>query len=81
MQRRGPVREYGQLQRRYFEPPIAPADQPYDVIVIGSGIGGGILADEVSDLTFACWCWKRAVCSSLRMWRISLGGTDLIATS
>jgi hypothetical protein len=51
-QRRGPVREYGQLQRRYFEPPIAPTDQPYDVIVIGSGIGGGILADEVSDLGF-----------------------------
>src|SRR5262245_6842574 len=51
-QRRGPVREYGQLQRRYFEPPVAPTDQPYDVIVIGSGIGGGILADEVSDLGF-----------------------------
>ena len=46
------MREYGQLQRRYFEPPIAPTDQPYDVIVIGSGIGGGILADEVSDLGF-----------------------------
>jgi GMC oxidoreductase len=51
-QRRGPVREYGQLQRRYFEPPILPKDQPYDVIVIGSGIGGGILSDEVSDLGF-----------------------------
>jgi hypothetical protein len=51
-QRRGPVREYGQLQRRYFEPPALPTDQPYDVIVIGSGIGGGILADEVSDLGF-----------------------------
>jgi hypothetical protein len=42
---RGPVREYGRLQRRYFEPPVAPTDQPYDVIVVGSGIGGGILAD------------------------------------
>jgi hypothetical protein len=51
-ERRGPVREYGQLQRRYFEPPVAPTDQPYDVIVVGSGIGGGILADEVSDLGF-----------------------------
>ena len=51
-QRRGPVREYGQLQRRYFEPPVLPNNQPYDVIVIGSGIGGGILADEVSDLGF-----------------------------
>ena len=51
-ERRGPVREYGQLQRRYFEPAVAPTDQPYDVIVVGSGIGGGILADEVSDLGF-----------------------------
>ena len=51
-ERRRPVREYGQLQRRYFEPPVVPTDQPYDVIVIGSGIGGGILADEVSDLGF-----------------------------
>ena len=51
-ERRGPVREYGQLQRRYFEPPVAPTDQPYDVIIIGSGMGGGILADEVSDLGF-----------------------------
>ena len=49
-QSRGPVREYGQLQRRFFESPITPADQLYDVIVIGSGIGGGILADELSDL-------------------------------
>ncbi len=51
-ERRGPVREYGQLQRRYFEPAVAPTDQPYDVIIVGSGIGGGILADEVSDLGF-----------------------------
>ena len=51
-QLRGPTREYGRLQRRYFEPPVAPTDRPYDVIVIGSGIGGGILADEVSDLGF-----------------------------
>jgi GMC oxidoreductase len=49
---RGPVREYGRLQRRYFEPPVAPTDQAYDVIVVGSGFGGGILADEVSDLGF-----------------------------
>jgi hypothetical protein len=51
-EQRGPVREYGQLQWHYFEPPVAPTEQPYDVIVIGSGIGGGILADEVSDLGF-----------------------------
>jgi GMC oxidoreductase len=51
-QSRGPVREYGQLQRRFFESSIAPTDQLYDVIVVGSGIGGGILADEVSDLGF-----------------------------
>ena len=75
----GPVREYGRLQRRYFEPPVAPTDQPYDVIIVGSGIGGGILADESPILAFAYWCWKRAVCSSLRTWRISPGGTDLIA--
>jgi choline dehydrogenase-like flavoprotein len=49
---RGPVREYGRLQRRYFEPPVPPTDPPSDVIIIGSGIGGGILADEVSDLGF-----------------------------
>ena len=51
-ERREPVREYGQLQRRYFESPISRTEQSYDVIVIGSGIGGGILADEVSDLGF-----------------------------
>jgi choline dehydrogenase-like flavoprotein len=47
--RKFPVREYGQVQRLYFERPAVPAD-PYEVIVIGSGIGGGVLADELSDL-------------------------------
>jgi choline dehydrogenase-like flavoprotein len=49
---RGLVLVYGQVQRRYFEPPIGSTTELYDAIVIGSGIGGGVLADELSDIGF-----------------------------
>jgi len=45
---RGPLPERGRVQRRYF-PSGAPAWQP-DVIVIGSGMGGGTVAERLSDL-------------------------------
>jgi hypothetical protein len=44
----GPIVERGQVQRRYF-----PSDPPKwrpDVIVIGSGMGGGTVAERLSDL-------------------------------
>src|SRR5687768_10521038 len=43
----GPVVELGQVQARYFG--AIPDTELYDVIVIGSGIGGGVVADQLSD--------------------------------
>ncbi len=43
-----PVVELGQVQARYFG--ATPGTEPYDVIVIGSGIGGGVVADQLSDV-------------------------------
>jgi choline dehydrogenase-like flavoprotein len=37
------------VQQRFFKPNL-DANKLYDVVVIGSGIGGGILADQLSDL-------------------------------
>lgn len=41
--------ENGTVQQRFFTPNLDQA-QLYDVVVIGSGIGGGIVADQLSDL-------------------------------
>lgn len=40
--------EAGYVQQRYFTPNLDET-HVYDVVVIGSGIGGGILADQLSD--------------------------------
>jgi len=44
----GPVAEEGQVQREFFNP-SRMTDQEYDVIIVGSGMGGGTLADHLSD--------------------------------
>lgn len=41
--------ENGDFQRRFFAPNL-DENELYDVIVIGSGAGGGTLADQLSDL-------------------------------
>ena len=43
------VVENGIVQQMFFQPNLNE-DEDYDVIVIGSGMGGGILADELSDM-------------------------------
>lgn len=40
--------ENGRVQRTFFAPDLDP-DRVYDVIVVGSGMGGGLLADQLSD--------------------------------
>lgn len=40
--------ENGRVQQLFFQPNLSET-QLHDVIVIGSGIGGGLLADELSD--------------------------------
>jgi choline dehydrogenase-like flavoprotein len=44
----GPLPERGRLQARYF--PSAPPVWEPEVLVIGSGMGGGVLAERLSDL-------------------------------
>ncbi|QDL11764.1 hypothetical protein DP113_31315 [Brasilonema octagenarum UFV-E1] len=46
-----PVIELGQTQVKLFDifPPNAPDRKSYDVIVIGSGMAGGVLADQLAD--------------------------------
>jgi choline dehydrogenase-like flavoprotein len=42
------VTENGQIQRAFFRPDHN-GERRYDVIVVGSGIGGGLLADQLAD--------------------------------
>ena len=37
------------MQRRFFQP-SRDENRQYDVVVVGSGMGGGVLADQLSDL-------------------------------
>lgn len=42
------ITESGAVAQRFFEPNLDESHH-YDVIIIGSGIGGGVLADQLSD--------------------------------
>ena len=42
------VTENGEVQQRFFRP-NHDGQRVYDVIVVGSGIGGGLLADQLAD--------------------------------
>ncbi len=42
------ITENGTVQQRFFAPNLDAA-HVYDVVVIGSGIGGGVLADQLAD--------------------------------
>lgn len=42
------VTENGEVQQRFFRPNL-DGQRVYDVIVVGSGIGGGLLADQLAD--------------------------------
>ena len=45
-----PVVELGQVQTKLFDSPRPDADtQEYEVIVVGSGMAGGVLADRLAD--------------------------------
>lgn len=43
-----PIRENGRVSRYYFSPNLN-AQHLYDLIVVGSGIGGGIVAEQAAD--------------------------------
>ncbi|MDQ4025185.1 MAG: GMC family oxidoreductase N-terminal domain-containing protein, partial [Actinomycetota bacterium] len=45
----GLIVENSRVQQEFF-PPLLDEQKTYDAIVVGSGIGGGILADQLSDL-------------------------------
>ena len=51
--------ENSRFQQAFFAPDLDEG-RLYDVIVIGFGAGGGILADQLSDLGARFWCSKRA---------------------
>ena len=48
--RLGPIPDFGQINSREFDiPPSERNEPPFDVIVIGSGMAGGVLAEHLSD--------------------------------
>lgn len=48
--RLGPIPDFGHVNSREFDlAPKDPKQKPFDVIVIGSGMAGGVLAERLSD--------------------------------